>query len=171
MSFIARKISRAKWPQNQEQINISSISADAVTADLRTSKNSLSFWKCNDASEENLEKTVLALASGANRIDMIDVVWLLQDDLVAENFSFEETEGLTPVNSLKKYHIDIVNLNLASLEKLAKFIANSVNNHKYKRFSLLKVKQIIQNALDKNLLSLSDLHEKVQEELMKKDKK
>ena len=41
--FLARKISRAKWPATRE-LSVSEIPADAVTGDLRTQNNALSFF-------------------------------------------------------------------------------------------------------------------------------
>ena len=45
MSVLARKISRAKWEATKD-LGDGEIQADAVSADLRTMGNTLSFWRC-----------------------------------------------------------------------------------------------------------------------------
>ena len=45
------------------------ISADAITGDLRTQGNSLSFWQCGIAEQDKLEEAALAIAAGRDSID------------------------------------------------------------------------------------------------------
>ena len=56
--FLARKITHAKWKRQDLLPHLTSdeISADAVTADLRTSEDSLSLWRCG---KRNLPKAGL----------------------------------------------------------------------------------------------------------------
>ena len=51
--FLARKISLAKWSKKGE-LEVGEIAADAVTADLRTQDNKLSFWRCGDGESKRL---------------------------------------------------------------------------------------------------------------------
>ena len=71
--FLARKITRAKWVS--ADLDSGEIPADAVTADLRTKNNTLSFWQCGDGTEEGLNEAVLALAAAGQRVENIDIVW------------------------------------------------------------------------------------------------
>ena len=64
MSVLARKISRAKWEATKD-LGDGEIQADAVSADLRTMGNTLSFWRCASASDDALGRTVLAMAAAA----------------------------------------------------------------------------------------------------------
>lgn len=52
--FLARMISRSKW-EPKSRMHAEEISADAVTGDLRTQDNSLSFWRCPSGSAVELE--------------------------------------------------------------------------------------------------------------------
>ena len=56
--FLARKISLAKWSKKQEQGELAEdeIPADAVTADLRTQDNKLSFWRCGDGEGDRSQR-------------------------------------------------------------------------------------------------------------------
>ena len=89
--FLARKITRAKWVD--AHLDSGEIPADAVTADLRTRNNALSFWQCGDATEEELDEAVLALAAAAQRVESIDIVWLSYDELRTDGQRLDVTAG------------------------------------------------------------------------------
>lgn len=78
--FLARKITRAKWDTGQG-LSAGEISADAVTSDLRTKENTLSFWNCRTETNGDVEDAVLAIAAAGDRLDRLDVVWLAYDEL------------------------------------------------------------------------------------------
>ena len=68
--FLARKITRAKWnPKNG--LSAGEIPADAVTVDLRTRENSLSFWRCGLGEKEQVEEAALAIAAAGDRVDSL----------------------------------------------------------------------------------------------------
>ena len=52
--FLIRKIARAKW-ESKDDLSKEEIPADAVTVDLRTSDNVLSFWNANRILEKILK--------------------------------------------------------------------------------------------------------------------
>ncbi len=72
MGFLTRKISLAKWQGNGD-LDDSEIQADAVTADLKTTGNALSFWARESVEDDDLQRAVLALATGLERIDKLDI--------------------------------------------------------------------------------------------------
>jgi hypothetical protein len=78
MVYLARKITCAKW-ESREGFAAGGIPADAVTADLRTTGNTLSFWKCEPPPDDGIGAVVLGLATGAARIDWLDLVWVEED--------------------------------------------------------------------------------------------
>ena len=113
--FLARKITRAKWEHTT--INAGRIPADAVTADLRTRNNALSFWRCGSASDEELDDAVLALAAGSTRLLKIDLVWVSEADLQADGQELVDTKGQTPVQDLIEKHVDAQQLDYERLGK------------------------------------------------------
>ena len=52
--FLARSIQRSKWPVKIE-VTLDEIPADAITGDLRTSDNALSFWHCDSSDNDDIE--------------------------------------------------------------------------------------------------------------------
>jgi hypothetical protein len=65
--FLARMITRPKW-QPKQGLASDEIPADAITADLRTSNNVLSFWQCGEATDPEISTAVLAIAAGRDRL-------------------------------------------------------------------------------------------------------
>ncbi|TVR63975.1 MAG: hypothetical protein EA420_06150 [Candidatus Competibacteraceae bacterium] len=78
MAYLARKITRPKW-ESREGFAAGEIPADAVTADLRTTGNTLSFWTCEPPPDDGIRAVVLALATGADRLDRMDLVWVEEE--------------------------------------------------------------------------------------------
>ncbi len=73
--FVVRMITRSKWePKPDEQVG--DMPADAVTGDLKTQDNKLSFWQSFSGTKGELEDIVLAIAAGRNKIEKVEIVWL-----------------------------------------------------------------------------------------------
>ncbi len=140
MPCLVRKITRAKWG---DEINPDQIPADAVTADLRTSSNTLSFWRVDQPSDDQLNQIVLALGAAADRIDRMDLSWIDEHCLRSREISIRESEGRTPVARLRAYHVDVTDLILDSLCIVAKSIAEALGQEQYKRFSPKTLKRLL----------------------------
>jgi hypothetical protein len=100
MAVLARKITRAKW-DTTDGLADGEIGADAVTADLRTIGNRLSFWTCTTPTDRELQDTVLALATAGDRLDKLDITWLSEQAVHGQGLALMATEGNTPVASLR----------------------------------------------------------------------
>lgn len=98
MSFLVRKITRSKWPDDFCELH--DIKADAYT-DLRTTNNALSFWKIEE--ERELEDVMLALATGPNcSLEKVTVAWVDEEELQSKGIEIETSEGDTVIDDLKK---------------------------------------------------------------------
>lgn len=164
--FLARKITRAKW-NPQEDLSEGEIAADAVTADLRTQTNSLSFWQCQE--DENgaidIEDATLAIAAAGDRIDKIDIVWLTDDELRNDGQDLKDTTGRTCVAGLANRHVDVCRLDYARLGKIARCVLNSIEKQRYKRFTKKDVKKLLATAVKKDRIKLDDLSDKIRREI------
>lgn len=167
MPILARKIGLAKW-ESKVGVADYEIPADAVTVDLRTSGNALSFWKCRGTSKEDLHSVVLALACSADRLDKIDVAWIQRVKIEQAGLVVQETEGHTPVPSLVRQHVDVPRLDFYRLGKVAKLLNAAVTEERYYRFRKKEILALIANAAQRGLLALGELSEKVREEVKKK---
>lgn len=162
--FFARKISLAKW-SDRPTLAAGEISADAVTADLRTKDDTLSFWRCGSGTAEDVDTATLAIAAAGNRIDKLDLVWIASDELDAEGQSWTETEGETPVRRLRSFHIDIVSLDYRRLGRVAHCIARSIEHQRFRRVPRGRVLEILGSAVRDGHVEIGDLKEGVRKAL------
>ena len=166
MVFLARKITRAKW-EAKEDFADGEIPADAVTTDLRTSGNSLSFWQCGSGSKNEVEEAALALAAASRHVDKVEIVWLSEDDLATDGQKWNETEGRTPVRSLISRHVDVSLLDYERLGRIAHRIVASMQESRYCRLTRKRVASLLATAVQEGEVELSQLEERVQEEVQK----
>ena len=165
MPYFVRKITRAKWPDESITDNPFDIPADAITVDLKTSTNKLSVWEVTDEGE--IGDAVLAIASGFDRIDRFDVVWIDITEIDRRGIKFIKSPGLTPVESLKNTHIDLSSLNYYYVGLFAESIIDTIRSEKIKRYSKGEIKKLLLTAIQEGKLNMDDLAEKIREELQK----
>lgn len=166
MPYPARKITRATWNRSNDLAQ-GEIPADAVTADLRTTHNTLSFWKCETASDDHIRNAVLALATAAERIEHMDLVWVEEGMFHAHGIAMNPSEGRTPVVSLRNRHIDVTKLDLVRLGKVATLLDEALSQNQFRRFTKKEIRDVVLVAVQQNLVSIEALQPKVQEEVGK----
>lgn len=163
--FLARTITRAKWEPKQG-MQEGEISADAVTGDLRTRDNSLSFWTCGGKDDAN--EVALAIAAGRVKVEKVEVVWLDDADLRKDGHKIERTDGDTPVEDLAKRHVDVRQLDYERLGKVAHRIVSAIEADQYSRFTRTRVKTLLAAAVSCGRVKLENLHENVRSEVQEK---
>lgn len=164
MALLTRKISLPKWSDARE-LAAGEIAADAVTADLRTQGNALSFWRCSQPTREELEQTVLAIAAGAERLDRFDIAWLDEEGVRNAGLATRDTAGLTPAIELKDRHVDIERLDLERLSRLARLTADAIQNDQHLRLPKAEVRNLLLEALRTRRVQAAHLHENLRQEL------
>lgn len=157
---LIRKVSLAKW-KGCLTSDGDYISADAVTACLRTTGNSLSVWKAD--SEDEKKCALLALVASLQRLDAIEYVILNEDDLKIGNLGVIKTEVDNPAIPPKELHHDIVNLDHGTLKVVAKLIKKEVSENKFSRLSRSEAKEILSEALRMNFI----IKDKLSDQLLK----
>ena len=163
--FIARKVSSAKWLRRSSELAQGEISADAVTAELRTKLNALSFWRCGSGASGEVESTALAIAAAADRIDKVELVWLSDEELLEDGQTLEDSLGRTPVADLVDSHVDLRRLDVMRLGQLAKRVAEALAEGRCRRLTKRQVKRLLKNALEQNRLVLAQLSPRIRDEL------
>ena len=162
--FLARKISLAKWSKTGE-LTVGEIPADAVTTDLRTRDNKLSFWRCDTMETTEVNKAALAIAAAYERIDKIAVVWLAADELRADGQTLKDTEGKTPVRGLAELHVDVCRLDYMRLGKIAQRIFTALKEEKYLQLGKASVKGLLAEAVEQGDIAPNELEKRVREAL------
>ena len=164
--FVARKLSRAKWvPENG--IAEDEIPADAVTVDLRTLNNAISFWKCAQAEEDDVDRVILALAAVGERIDKVDVVWLERRILEDDGIKIVDSNGQTPVASMVREHVDATCLDMHRLGNVASRIAEALRAKQTRRLTRARVRKLLAMAVQEGLVELNAFKANVEQEVRK----
>jgi hypothetical protein len=100
MSLFIRKIDKGRWLQKDIPLD-EDVPADAITKDMKTDRNTLSVWEVSGA--DNIDEAVLAIVSGGQHLDTIDVVPMNTEHLEENQVDYIGTEGRTPVKDLIRY--------------------------------------------------------------------
>ncbi len=154
--LLARLISAQKW---RSRVNIaeSEIPADAVTSDLRTASNCLSFWACDTGAPDTVENVVVALASARDTVQRLDLVWLDEDHVRSANLKVEETSGDTPAKPLAGTHRDVIGIDLLRLVALSQLIDQAVKGNQTRRFTEREVASLLARAVRDKIIDASGL--------------
>ncbi len=165
--FVARAISRSKWDPDEPEDWMSHgyVLADAVTADLRTKDNALSFWQCGSAKQKDIDNAALVIAAGRQHIEAMDIVWLDYHELESVGLVIKGTDGCTPVKDLITSHVDVLQLDYARLGKVAEHIVAAIAADKCERRKPREVRDILLQAIKGDRINIEDLNESLQKKL------
>ena len=153
-------ITRPKW-QPRDGLALDEIPADAITADLRTANNALSFWQCGQATDLEVSDAVLAIAAGRDRIQKLDIVWILRDELENDGQHFRMKRGRTPVAELAERHVDVCDLDYGRLGRIGDRVAAAISQDRWKRFREQEIVTLLATAVQNGRLSQKALTDKV----------
>lgn len=162
--FLARMIARSKW-EPKDGLASDEIPADAITADLRTANNTLSFWQCGQATAPEVSDAVLAIAAGRDQIQKLDIVWIRMDELESDGQRIRSTQGRTPVAGLSERHVDLYHLDYRRLGRIGNRVAAAISQEQWKRFRQREIVDLLATAVRNGRLSEGDLAEKVRRKL------
>lgn len=165
--FLARMITRSKW-QAREGFAADEIPADAITADLRTAGNALSFWQCGEATDKEVLDVVLAIAAGRDRVQKLDIVWIVEEELVRDGLETRPSRGRTPIARQVERHVDICHLDYGRLGKIGEQVALAIRKDRWKRFRQQQILTLLVAAVGDGRVSLSDLAIKPRAEVQAK---
>lgn len=162
MSFLIRKINRAKWFQ-VDVLNDDDVSADAITNCLKTTKNTLSVWHIT--TEDEIENAILALVSRQDHLETIDVIMLKESSINNYNIKIDATPGDTPIESLVQSHRDLADLTFSKIEYLKNHIVDRIRKDKLLRFTVGSLKKLLKTAIEDDKLMIEDLRGSVQKKI------
>jgi hypothetical protein len=159
---LIRKISAAKW-QDCLSISATHITADAVTACLRTQENTLSLWSFTNDDEH--AKSLLALACSLTSLSTIDITYISPQELASQSLTIHPNTASTPATKSNSLHVDIVNLDYSLLEKVANIVKANVANGDFKRITKPEIRKILISAIEQGEINSSALPERLQRDL------
>lgn len=151
MSFILRKIRKAKWYKNSNVgwLKEGELQADALV-DLKTDSNRLSVYYV-EADESNLERIITALAATSDSPSNLD--YALIDTLILDQLGIQTLAipGVTPDEKVNKWHIDLTELTAAALYNLAQQIHTNAKMN-IRRKAEKDIKELLKDGILKDQL-------------------
>jgi hypothetical protein len=164
MAYLVRKIAPAKWSGVQ---SLETLSADALTADLRTTDNTLSLWAIG--SKDELSDAVLALAVSkqAKKIEKMDLVLIPEETLLSKQLSIRASPGDTFAEGLSDMHREVVGLKYPSLGVFAQIIIDLLSKNALATITKTDVENIVKAAYNDKTIDISYLPEDMQKTIKK----
>lgn len=162
--FLSRSVTRSKWDP-RPPLTVGQIPADAVTADLRTKDNTLSFWRCRTDESSDLRQAALAIAAARERVERVEIVWLSDEEMESDGQRLEDTDGHTPVLDLRGTHVDVVGLDHVRLGRVAESVASALGNGQSLRLSRSEVLQLLIGAVRDGRVDAGRLQKRVRVEV------
>ena len=119
----------------------------------------MSFWQCPTDALNDVEEAALAIATGREHIEKLDIVWLDDEELKADGQILRNTKGRTAVTNMASKHVDAARLDYARLGKVARRVVDAIEANRYRRFTRARVKRLIEDALEQGRIDKDALHE------------
>jgi hypothetical protein len=116
--FLLRKIRKNRWDTDDQcWLDSGELQADCL-GDIQTQHNKLSVYRISD-DKSNLNRVAAALTATCDNISNFDYLLFNEDLLQTIEVKSEKTEGTTSDELVNSWHIDLVEISLAKLVKLA----------------------------------------------------
>jgi len=162
MSLLVRKIDRTNWTLS-EICSVADIPADAITNCLRTGGNKMSVWEIKD--EADIDEAALAIVATRDHLETFDVVVIEPDFIKEKGITLSPTAVSTPVDDLNDTHLDLCELSYSKLGIIACYVADRVTHEKVKRYTVVHLKEILNNAISQGRLKPGGLKESLRTKL------
>lgn len=165
--FLARMITRPKWEsESKPGLASDEIPADAITIDLRTTDNTLSFWECGRATDPEIVSAVLAIAAGRKSLQKLDIVWIPQEALTRSGHQMVSTRGRTPFTEMVEHHVDVCHLDYRRLGQIGDQVAAAIRLHRCRRFAQQAVLDLLVDGVQNGRVSEEGLADKLRTRIL-----
>ena len=164
--FLVRKVTRAKW-DGKAVFADGEIPADAITIDLKTQGNTLSFWRSPTSTSGDLDEVALAIAANRERAERLQIVFIYLDEIQTDEQVLRDVAGQTPVTDLKPLHVDVCRLDYVRLGKVARRVADALHANRSCTYTKRTVTKLVARAVEQGRLELGDLKCKLRGEVGK----
>lgn len=162
--YFARKIAKSKWEFADSSLQDKEF-FEQVASDLNAADGELSFWSCGDASAQELEDVVLALATARDRLDKVDLCWIAEEQIASCGIERKFRDGRTPVTAVRALHVTLKGLDQQNLLLLARELKTAVDAGRLRRYIKSEVRLIVVDAMESGRFDLSDVHKRLAAEL------
>ena len=166
MPIFVRTIEATTWRKTAPAC-ADEVCADAITGTrgrgLGTLGNTLSVWEIPHEGE--LEKAILAIVSGYERLETVDVVMLDRSAIEAAGIRIQNNTGRTPFKEFENKHHDLLDLNYKSLGQLAGLIVSELDTGRVKRVRLAEAEKLVRKAIAGGTIHPENLKESMRAQI------
>ncbi|WP_333660915.1 hypothetical protein [Chishuiella changwenlii] len=164
MSYLVRRISRAKWDNDEyDYVNDDNSPADAITSCLKTFNNELSTWLIDDI--DQLDNALLCLITGSKQesLNTIQIIYFQIDEIINRGLILEKTPGDTVISQYRDMHFDIKCLTYETLGNIKEIVLDCLRNDRCRVITKSELKKKLKKAIEEDeLFEKSLLNEKLQ---------
>lgn len=146
----------AKW-KGADWGSVERIPADALTIDLKTSSNTLSFWKADGEDSDGEDAAILAIIATLQRAETVHVAIIDERDLEHLDIRESPETATTAAVGFNRLHVDILELDDASVRTVAAVIAKYVYAEETRRITASKVKRLIREGVEGGIIDVERL--------------
>lgn len=118
MAYYVRKIARPKWeiPKGRDKV-VENLQADAIANDLRTTGNTLSFWRAESLDPQDMEPVEVVNSLLGDNFATIRLLCVPEEDFeqLGLRMELKEDDADTVIADCKRLHYDLVSLDVKSL--------------------------------------------------------
>lgn len=173
MAYYVRKIARAKWSlldSSAEKV-IDNYRADAIANDMRTTNDTLSFWKAKSFESIDFEPVVIINSLLGDNIKKIDLLCIPEEYLAG--FDMKQENGDTIVYEYRHLHYNLSSLTINRLVEFARDIVLQIllsaeENTKYvKRINEKQQLELLDKWVIDGKITFSELKSKQQEAIIR----
>lgn len=116
-----RKLSKKSNLYKIKDVSLNAVEADVLKQELGTSRNTLSFWKCNTI--DDLEDAMKAIVLSTTSIDTSQFIVLDDELLEKHGIRVDDTElGATGYKGYEKLHVNFCDLNYEKIGGIIEMI-------------------------------------------------
>ena len=179
MAFYVRKFARAKWSvlEKGSEIIIENYNSDTIANDMRTQGNTLSLWRVESLSDQDIEPVLVINSLLGDTISKIDLMFI-PEEMIGE-YSLVQEDGDTVVLNYRHLHYNVVRLSVKTHVLFAKnivlkILADEEENKKtqgqtllIKRIAERKQFEMIEKWIAQGDIDFAQLKEKQQNAIEK----
>jgi hypothetical protein len=161
--YLARKIQISRWERKSYSKDDADVRADSLTGRcLKTDNEELSVWACENR-KDDVAEIALALTADpqkTSRLERVVIVLLNREQLTHEGFVFKPEHGTSLVADLNSRHVNISELDLYKLVRIAAEITLKVrNNLLFYQFTAKEIRSLVMRAVSDGRIEESALPE------------
>lgn len=161
---LVRKVSVAKWV-GAEWASVDRIPADALSADLKTTGNTISFWLVDsaDIGDEEVLRASVAMAAAMDKAESFDVISVPLQEF--ENCDVVESMGRSPYTEFCPQHRDVAALDDVSHIVLAKVLSRHIYEDRRRRITRAEILKALRSALTDGRLDRNEMKDSLVKQL------